>query len=219
MRLVIGDRAYSSWSMRAWLAARASGLAFEEELLPLDTEMFRARIRDVSAAGRVPVLVDGAVVVWDSLAIIEYLAEQAPAAALWPADRAARAEARAIVAEFHSGFFELRGRFPMNLRRPPAPHPRAAEAIAAAERDIARVVAIWRSCRARFASDGPFLFGGFSAADCFYAPVVTRFLTYRLPLDAVEAAYAQAVMDHPAVREWYEAARSETHRIAAEEVD
>lgn len=215
MRLAIGDKTYSSWSLRAWLAARASGAAFEEELLPLDTDAFHRRIREISPAGRVPVLRDGDITVWDSLAIIEYLAEIRPQAQLWPGEASARAHARAIVAEFHSGFFDLRGNYPMNLRRAPAPHPRAPDA----SRDIARITEIWRDCRARFGNGGDFLFGAFGAADCFYAPVVTRFLTYRLPLGEVEMAYAHAVMDHPLMREWCSQAERETHRVEADEVD
>ncbi|MHC5653105.1 glutathione S-transferase family protein [Stappia sp. ICDLI1TA098] len=215
MKLVIGNRTYSSWSLRAWLAARASGADFEDMLLPLDTPEFYSRIKEISRAARVPVLIDGETHIWDSLAIIEYLAETFPAAGLWPRDKAARAQARSVVAEFHSGFFDLRGNYPMNLRRAPAVHPGAPDAA----RDIARVCEIWRDCRARFGGGGDFLFGAFSAADCFYAPVVSRFLTYRLPLGEVEAAYAHAVMEHPFMREWREAAAAETLVVAADEVD
>lgn len=215
MRLAIGDKTYSSWSLRAWLAVRASGADFEEELLPLDTDAFHKRIREISPAGRVPVLIDGEVTVWDSLAIIEYLAEVRPDAGLWPEDRAARARARAVVAEFHSGFFDLRGNYPMNLRRAPAPHPLAPDA----SRDIARITEIWRDCREHYGSRGGFLFGKFGAADCFFAPVVSRFLTYQLPLGTVERAYAQAVMEHPFMLEWRAEAARETHRVEADEVE
>lgn len=215
MRLVIGNKTYSSWSLRAWAAAKLSGLDFEEVLVPLDTPEFANRVREVSPAARVPVLVDGDLAVWDSLAIIEYLAELAPAGRLWPQDRAARARARSICAEFHSGFPDLRGHYPMNLRRRPSPHPRSPDAA----RDIARVCEIWRECRAEHAGEGDFLFGAFSAADCFFAPVVTRFLTYLLPMGEVERAYAEAVMAHPILVEWREGAANETWVVDADEVD
>lgn len=215
MRLVIGNKTYSSWSLRAWAAAKLSGLAFEEVLVPLDTPEFANRVREVSPTARVPVLVDGDLAVWDSLAIIEYLAELAPAGRLWPQDRAARARARSICAEFHSGFPDLRGHYPMNLRRRPSPHPRSPDAA----RDIARVCEIWRECRAAHAGEGDFLFGAFSAADCFFAPVVSRFLTYLLPMGEVERAYAEAVMAHPILVEWREGAANETWVVDADEVD
>ena len=215
MRLVIGNKTYSSWSLRAWAAARLSGLPFEEVLVPLDTPEFASQVRKVSPAARVPVLVDGDLAVWDSLAIIEYLAELAPAGRLWPQDRAARARARSICAEFHSGFPDLRGHYPMNLRRTPSPHPRLPDAA----KDIVRVCEIWRECRSAHAGQGDFLFGAFSAADCFFAPVVSRFLTYLLPMGEVERAYAEAVMAHPILVEWREGAATETWVVDADEVD
>ncbi|MCA1300365.1 glutathione S-transferase family protein [Stappia indica] len=214
MKLVIGNKTYSSWSLRAWLAARLTGAPFEEVLVLLDTPEFPEKVREASPAGRVPVLIDGDITVWDSLAIIEYLAERFPEAGLWPADRAARAHARSICAEFHSGFFDLRGNYPMNLRRSPAPHPRAPDA----SKDIARIREIWRGCRAAHGARGAYLFGAFSAADCFYAPVVSRFLTYRLPLGDVERAYAEAVMAHPLMRQWCEDAAGESWVVTADEV-
>ncbi len=215
MKLVIGNKTYSSWSLRAWLAAKLSGLPFEEVLVPLDTPEFASRIREITPAARVPVLVDGDVTVWDSLAIAEYLAELAPQSSLWPSARADRARARSICAEFHSGFSDLRGNYPMNLRRAPAPHPRAPDAA----RDIGRVREIWRECRTAHAGEGDFLFGAFSVADCFYAPVVTRFLTYLLPLGETERAYAEAVMAHPFMREWCEGAAGESWVVEADEVE
>lgn len=215
MRLVIGNKTYSSWSLRAWAAAKLSGLDFEEVLVPLDTPEFASRVKAISPAARVPVLVDGKLAVWDSLAIIEYLAERAPAGRLWPLDGAARARARSLCAELHSGFPDLRGHYPMNLRRTPAPHPRSPDAT----RDIARMREIWRECRADHAGEGDFLFGPFSAADCFFAPVVTRFLTYLLPLGKVERAYAEAVMAHPILVEWREGAAREPWVVDADEVD
>lgn len=215
MQLVIGNKTYSSWSLRAWLAVRQTGTAFTERLLPLDTPEFAAAIKDISPAGRVPVLIDGETKVWDSLAIIEYLAERFPGAGLWPQERAARALARSVVAEMHSGFGALRSNFPMNLRRRPAPHPQAPDASS----DIARIGAIWRDCRDRNGADGAFLFGVFSAADCFYAPVVTRFLTYQLPMDTTMRAYAEAVMDHSFMVDWRRGAAEESWVVGADEVD
>lgn len=215
MQLVIGNRTYSTWSLRAWLALRQTGAAFEERLLPLDTPEFSAAIREISPAGRVPVLIDGETRVWDSLAILEYLAERFPAAGLWPQERPVRALARSVVAEMHSGFGALRSHYPMNLRRRPAPHPKAPDAAA----DIARIGAIWRDCRERHGAGGAFLFGGFSAADCFYAPVVTRFLTYQLPMDKVMRDYAEAVMDHPFMIDWRRGAADESWVVSADEVD
>lgn len=215
MKLVIGNKNYSSWSLRAWLVARASGIAFEEVLIDLDTPDFRARVAEHSPAHRVPVLVDGAVTVWDSLAIAEYLAEAAPAAGLWPENRAARAHARAISAEMHAGFQALRGHLPMNIRRPVARRPLTPDAAG----DVARIAAIIAAARADHGAGGPFLFGRFSIADAFYAPVTSRLVTYDVPLDAPTAAYVAAIHAHPAMVEWCDAARAETHVVPSDEVD
>ena len=171
-------------------------------------------IAEKAAPTDLPVLIDGDLAVWDTLAIIEYLAERFPDAGLWPADPHARAHARSICAEFHSGFPDLRGQFPMNLRREPAPHPKGATA----DRDTARVREIWTTCRSRAGDGGPFLFGAFSAADCFYAPVVTRFLTYCLDMSETERAYAEAVMAHPLMQAWCADAAKETAVVDADEV-
>lgn len=215
MRLVIGNKNYSSWSLRAWLAMKLTGANFEEVLILLDTPEFKAEVARVSPAGRVPTLIDGDVTVWDSLAIIEYLAEKFPEKGIWPKERAARAHARAIVAEMHSGFPDLRNGYPMNLRRKPAPLASPFDA----SKDVTRVRDIWRSCREQYAGGGDYLFGGFSAADCFYAPVVTRFLTYELPLSGAEKAYAEAVMDYPFMRQWREEALKEPWVVVADEVE
>ncbi len=215
MKLVIGNKNYSSWSLRGWLAAKASGLPFEEILIDLDGPDTARRIAEHSPSGRVPALIDGDRVVWDSLAIGEYLAEKAPAAGLWPADPAARAFGRSITAEMHSGFGALRNHLPMNIRRAPAPRPEDA-AVAA---DVARISAIWREARGRFGTEGAFLLGRFSLADAAYAPVASRFVTYRVPLGDTEQAYVDAIFSHPAMREWVEAARAETWVVAADEVD
>ncbi len=215
MKLVIGNTNYSTWSLRAWLAARACGLPFDDVVIDLDTADMHARIAEHSPAGRVPVLIDGDVTVWDSLAIVEYLAEKAPDAGLWPADRAARAHARSIVAEMHSGFTALRGHYPMNIRRPPAPR----EPTPAAAADIRRIREIWRTARKRFGAGGPFLFGAFGAADAFFAPVASRLHTYQVPVGEVEAAWMEAVFAHPAMREWVARAHAETHVVPSDEVD
>ncbi|MXN64131.1 glutathione S-transferase [Stappia sp. GBMRC 2046] len=215
MRLAIGNKNYSSWSLRAWLAVKLAGAEFEEVLILLDTPEFKAEVTRFSPAGRVPTLVDGDVAVWDSLAIIEYLAEKYPGRGIWPQDRAARAHARAIVAEMHSGFPDLRSGYPMNLRREPAARAKPFDAA----KDVARVREIWRDCRTKYGGAGAYLFGEFSAADCFYAPVVTRFLTYRLPLSGSEKAYAEAVMDYPFMRQWCEEALKEPWVVVADEVE
>ena len=203
LTLVVGAKNYSSWSLRAWLALRAAGIEFGEVVIPLDRPETKAEIARRSPSGRVPVLRDGDLTVWDSLAIIEYAAERFPEARLWPADRISRATARSVSAEMHAGFQALRAQLPMNLKRPPAPRGLTAEA----EADIARVKEIWRACRA--GRTGPYLFGAFSGADAIYAPVVTRFETYRVPVDPETRAYMDAILGLPAFREWREAALAE----------
>ena len=208
-RLVIGNRVYSSWSLRAWLACRMAGQPFETVMIPLDGPEFAAA-RPSLPAGRVPVLHDGDATVWDSLAIIEYLAETAP---LWPEDRAARAHARAISAEMHSGFADLRRLLPMNTRR--APRPVADAELAAG--DIERIAALWEQARACYGAYGPYLFGRWSAADCMFAPVASRFTSYAVPLPPVADAYRGAVMAHPHMAEWVDDAARETLVLAREE--
>ena len=209
-KLVLGNRNYSSWSLRGWLLVRHAGLAAEEIVIPLRTPGTSDAIRRYSPSGKVPALVDGDLVVWDSLALAEYCAEQAPQAGLWPADATARAVARSVSAEMHSGFQALRGAWPMNLKRngpAVAPTPDVAA-------DIARISKVWAECRARFGAAGPFLFGGWSAVDAMYAPVVSRFTSYGAPLDPQARAYCGAVMDHPLMQEWAALAAAETWAIA-----
>ena len=215
LQLIIGNKNYSSWSFRPWLAMKVADIAFEETLIPLDAPDFKSRVTALGGAGRVPVLIDGATRVWESLAILEYLAEKFPAAALWPRDPQARAHARAIAAEMHAGFQPLRRDFPMNIRRPVKARP--PEAAAAA--DAARIDAIWNECRARFGAAGPFLYGAFGAADAMYAPVVWRFHTYAIEVSAAARSYMQALMALPAWREWREAARGETWVLPHDEID
>ncbi|WP_257165540.1 glutathione S-transferase family protein [Bradyrhizobium sp. SRS-191] len=200
LKLVIGNKNYSSWSMRPWLALRGADIAFEEIVIPLYTDdpADKARILEHSPAGKVPILIDGSVTVWDSLAIIEYLAERFPAAGVWPADVAARAHARSVSAEMHSGFQALRNECPMNLHRPV----RAVELSADAKANIARIEDIWRDCRSRHGAGGPFLFGRFSGADAMFAPVVTRFHTFAVPVAADTKAYMDAMTAMPAFAAW-----------------
>ena len=208
LTLVIGNKNYSSWSMRPWLAMRASGIAFEEVFIPLytDDKADKDRILSFSRSGKVPSLVDGDITVWDSLAIIEYLAERFPEARLWPEDRAARAHARSISAEMHSGFLPLRNECGMNLHRPIGAVTLSADARA----NIARVEQIWTDCRARYGKAGPFLFGAFTGADAMYAPVVHRFRTYAIKVGPLAQAYMQTMMALPAFAEWTKAGLAET---------
>ena len=208
LTLVIGNKNYSSWSMRPWLAMRASGIAFEEVFIPLytDDKADRDRILSFSRSGKVPSLVDGDITVWDSLAIIEYLAERFPEARLWPEDRAARAHARSISAEMHSGFLPLRNECGMNLHRPIGAVTLSADARA----NIARVEQIWTDCRARYGKAGPFLFGAFTGADAMYAPVVHRFRTYAIKVGPLAQAYMETMMALPAFAEWTKAGLAET---------
>jgi glutathione S-transferase len=207
LKLVIGNKNYSSWSMRPWVALRAAGIPFEEIFIPLYTgEADKRRILDVTRSGKVPALIDGAITVWDSLAIIEYVAETFPDAHLWPHERAARAHARSASAEMHSGFAALRNECGMNLHRPVKAKPLSE----AARADIARVQEIWTDCRARYGRSGPYLFGAFSGADAMYAPVVHRFRTYAIEVAPVVRTYMDAMMALPAFAEWTKGGLAET---------
>ncbi|MGH6735670.1 MAG: glutathione S-transferase family protein [Methyloceanibacter sp.] len=208
--IVIGDKNYSSWSLRPWLALKHCGVPFTEERIRLRQPDSKAEILRNSPSGKVPVLKTKAGLVWDSLAIFEYLAEQHPEAGLWPSDQEARAAARSISAEMHAGFVTLRNDMPMDLlSRLPAP-----PLSPALEADIARVVAIWTEARHRAADRGPFLFGAFSNADAMYAPVATRFRTYGVDLgpfgdDGSAAAYVDTIFAMPAMAEWTRGAEAE----------
>jgi glutathione S-transferase len=207
MKLVIGNKNYSSWSLRPWLAMKMAGIAFEEVRIALDQPDTKARILRYSPTGKVPCLVDGKLTVWDSLAICEYVNETHSSGRLWPAERATRATARAVTAEMHSGFAALRTYLSMDIRaRKPA---RGAEAqrLAGVQADIERIVALWTA--ALDASGGPMLFGEFCIADAFYAPVVTRFVTYGVALPPLLQAYSQRVLALPPMREWIAAAEAE----------
>jgi glutathione S-transferase len=205
LTLVLGNKAYSSWSLRPWLMLKHVGVPFTEVVIPLRRPDSKARILEHSPSGKVPLLKHGERTVWDSLAIGEYLAESFPGAALWPADAHARAVARSVSAEMHSGFVALRTAMPMDLKGTYPQMGRTPECTA----DIARVTALWADARARFGTEGPFLFGRFSIADAMFAPVVTRLRTYAVELDPVSHAYADAVLALPAMQEWYAAARNE----------
>ncbi len=215
LHLVIGNKNYSSWSLRPWLAMKVAGIAFEETVISLDAPDFKSRVTAVSWAGKVPVLVDGGISVWESLAILEYLAEKFPTSGLWPRDAPARAHARAAASEMHGGFGALRSQLPMNIRRPVKAHAVEDDA----KRDIARIDALWSERRARFGNEGPFLYGGFGAADAMYAPVVWRFQTYAVDASAVAGAYMRNVMELPAWNEWREAALRELWVLPRNEIE
>ena len=218
MKLIIGNKNYSSWSMRAWLAAKQSGLSFEEIIVPMFGEDWEAQKQEDGqlqpSHGKVPILWDqtdsGEAVVWDSLAILEYLADKVGTDRFWPKDPVARGMARAIVAEMHSSFAALRREMPMNVRR----RVEGARVSEEARADIVRVLGLWAEARARFGRGGPFLFGTFSAADVFYAPVVSRFITYGLPVPGFAAAYMQALWEHQWLQDWAEAAEEEQWTLA-----
>jgi len=208
LKLIIGNKAYSSWSLRGWLACKHSGLAFEEVVVPLyDADWDKRREGDEFApsSGKVPILWDDDVVVWDSMAIIAYLDEKTGGTKFWPADPAARAMARSMAAEMHSGYAALRRKHGMNVRQIfPAETPDD-DVIA----DLSRIMELWAQARARFGGDGQFLFGEFGAADIMFAPVCTRIVTYQLPIARFAPAYLDAVLRHPFMQDWIAAAQEE----------
>jgi glutathione S-transferase len=208
MKLIIGNKAYSSWSLRGWLAVKQAGLPFEEMTVPLYDEGWDERKREEDIApssGKVPILWDGDAVVWDSFAILEYLADKVGRERYWPKDDAARAMARAMAAEMHSGYLALRRECSMNLRKVYKNVTISDEC----RNDALRILQLWAEARARFGSEGPYLFGTFSGADIMFAPIVTRFVTYGFTLPGFASAYAEAMLAHPWMQAWYEAAASE----------
>lgn len=210
LTLVIGNKNYSSWSMRPWMALKAAGIPFDEVVIPLYTgDEDKQRILHYSPAGKVPILIDGAVKVWDSLAIIEYLAERFPDKGIWPTDAATRAHARSISAEMHSGFAPLRNECSMNIHRPIQQKALSADARA----NVERIQQIWIDCRRAHAKTGPFLFGRISGADAMFAPIIHRFRTYGVAVVAEAADYVSSMQAHPAFAEWTEAALKETWMI------
>ena len=215
LKLIIGNKNYSSWSFRPWIAMKVASIAFDEQVISLDAKDFKAQVTKISGTGKVPALVDGGVHVWESLAILEYLAETFPQARLWPADPQARAQARAVAAAMHAGFVPLRRELPMNMWRPVKPRQLTPEAAA----NVARIDAMWTDCRNRFGAGGPFLFGAFGAADAMYAPVVSRFHTYGVAVGPVSRPYMDAVMALPAWAEWRSGALAESWIVPEDEAD
>ncbi|TLS19156.1 MAG: glutathione S-transferase family protein [Betaproteobacteria bacterium] len=207
LQLVIGNKNFSSWSLRPWLLLKQAGLPFREIPVRLRQADTKAQILAHSPSGKVPALIDGDLTVWDSLAICEYLAEKASLnhVDLWPADPKARAEARSVSAEMHSGFAALRQHMSMEVAASRPGEGQTPEVLA----DIARIAALWTSCRERFAAAGPFLFGDFSVADAMYAPVAFRFHTYGVELPPLAAAYRDTLLALPAMQEWAAGARAE----------
>ena len=218
MKLIIGNKNYSSWSLRGWLAAKQSGLHFEQLTVHISGEEWEATKRENGdfqpSAGKVPVLWDGDAVIWDSLAILEYLADKVGRDRFWPKDDAARGMARAMVAEMHSSYLSLRRQCPMNVRRQ-VPGIQPTEET---RRDIVRILGLWAEARARFGAGGPFLFGTFGAADIFYAPVVSRFITYGIGVPGFATAYMQAVWEHDWLQQWLQGAEDEEWTIEQFEV-
>jgi glutathione S-transferase len=209
MKLVIGNRNYSSWSLRAWLYLTESELSFEEIYVPLDTPQWAEDIHKYSPAHRVPILIDGDTTVWDTAAIFEYLLEQHPQSVGWPAQRTARAHARSVSAEMHSGFIALRDELPQNLRQR---SPLQIETLSATcQAQVQRVQSIWHDCYQRYG--GPWLFGEFSIADVMYAPVALRFLSYSIPLNNDAAAFQNAVQQLPSVQRFVAAAEIEKESL------
>jgi glutathione S-transferase len=215
LTLVMGNKNYSSWSFRPWIAMKVAGIPFAEVVVSLDAEDFEQRVSQISGSGKVPALADGEIHIWESLAILEYLAEKFPDAGLWPAETHARANARAVAAEMHAGFVPLRRHCPMNFWRPVKRRELPDDVSA----NVKRIEAIWGECRSRFGKSGPFLFGPFCAADAMYAPVVSRFHTYAIPVGGVARAYMEAVMALPAWAEWRAAAVKEPWVLPHDEPD
>jgi glutathione S-transferase len=215
LKLILGNKNYSSWSLRPWIAMRHASLSFDEEVIPLYERGSRERVLKYSPTAKVPVLLDGDMTIWESLAILDHLAEKFPKAELWPADPKARAHARAVSAEMHAGFAPLRKHCPMNMRRVGRKRELTAEVAA----DVRRIEEIWTDCRARFGAGGPFLFGRFGAADAMYAPVVSRFASYAIGVGAAAEAYMAAMMALPAWQEWRAAGVAEPWVMPDNEVD
>jgi glutathione S-transferase len=215
LHLVIGNKNYSSWSMRPWIAMKVAGVPFDETVIPIYVPGSKEKFLSYSPGGKVPILIDGDVRVWESLAILEYVAEKFPNAGLWPTDAAARAHARAIANEMHAGFVPLRRHLPMCMWRPVETRHLTSEAAA----NVKRIDAMWSDARTRFGAGGPFLFGKFSIADAMYAPVVSRLHTYAVDVSAASRTYMDAMMALPAWKEWEAAALKEEWLLAEDEVD
>lgn len=211
LTLIIGNKNYSSWSLRPWLFLKYHHIGFDEIRIPLYRDDSKSKILNYSPAGRVPILLDGDIKVWDSLAILEYLAERFPQTQGWPEDAAERALARSLAAEMHAGFAALRTHCGMNCRRPVAAKPLPA----AVYPEIDRIGQIWQQCRRRHGDEGPWLFGRFTIADAMFAPVAYRFHSYRLTSNAEAQIYVSTVLECPAVKDWIEAGKLESEVIEA----
>jgi glutathione S-transferase len=209
LTLIIGNKNYSSWSLRVWLLLRQAGIDFEEIRIPLDTPQTRSQILQYSPSGKVPALRHGELLLWESIAICEYLAGLFPDRQLWTSDPTAKAIARCVSAEMHAGFLPLRQQLPMDCRARIAWN----GGTPALQADIDRIFKIWQTCRQQFGQGGDLLFGQFSIADAMFAPVVSRLITYRVPLDAIAQAYADALFALPAMQEWLAAAAAETETL------
>ena len=208
LKLIIGNKAYSSWSLRGWLAVKQSGLPFEEIVVPMFNEEWDKKTKGdefAPSGGKVPILWDDKIVIWDSLAIVEWLADKTDQARFWPRDDAARGMARSMAAEMHSSYPNLRQHCSMNVRKrfPAGPIRDDVKA------EIIRILELWAEARARHGSSGPYLFGDFGAVDIMFAPVVTRFVTYSIPVPRFAAAYVEAILAHPWMQDWIEAAQQE----------
>lgn len=215
LTLIIGNKKYSSWSLRPWIAMTVAGIPFAERVIPFESEEFKRDVGGVSGTGKVPVLIDGDIRIWESLAILEYLAEKFPAAGLWPKDVAARAHARVVANEMHAGFQALRNHLPMNFARRVIKRDLTPTVVA----NVQRIEALWADCRARFGKEGSFLFGAFSNADAVYAPVVGRFHTYDVEVGEGTRAYMKTIMALPAWQQWVAAGIKEPWLFAEDEVD
>ncbi|MEQ1530617.1 MAG: glutathione S-transferase family protein [Methylococcales bacterium] len=211
LTLVIGNKNYSSWSLRPWLFLKYHNIPFTEVRIPLYRDDSKSKILDYSPAGKVPILLDEQITVWDSLAILDYLAERFPQTQGWPEQAAQRALARSLAAEMHSGFSQLRSHCGMNCHRPPA----SKQLPEAVQADVERIGQIWQQCRQDYSEHGPWLFGRFSIVDAMFAPVALRFYSYQIATNRVAQAYINTVLENPALREWLEAGKQETEIIAA----
>jgi glutathione S-transferase len=213
LTLVIGNKNYSSWSLRPWIAMKVAGIAFEEILIPLYEEGWAEKVARYTPAGKVPALIDDGAPIWESLAILEHLADKYPHAGLWPADAMARSHARVIAAEMHAGFAALRKNCPMNMWLPPKPRPQPEEVMA----NVRRIEQIWDECLTRYG--GPFLFGQFGAADAMYAPIVARFYNHGIEVGNTARTYMDVMRALPAWKEWRDAALNEPWLMAHNEPD
>jgi glutathione S-transferase len=215
LKLIIGNKNYSSWSLRPWLAMKVAGIAFDEQVIPLYEPGSREQILKYSPAGKVPVLIDGETHIWESLAILEYLAEKFPKANLWPAEQGARGHARAVASEMHAGFQALRKNCPMNLWLPVKRRPQPDDVMD----NVRRIDALWNDCRSRYGQGGPFLFGSFGAVDAMYAPAASRLHTYDIAVSVISRAYIDAILSLPAFAEWQAAGLKETWVMQGNEPD